>query len=124
VQLRAEKDLPASDKNKAIKSGALIQLDYIERQAEPGQPPIGRIFGPQIVPILGQGKLEENLFPFSDIQLEKMGRSFKIASLAVDPKDGKVARLVVRRYLPFSEGIRGRIFVESPRMNGSIDVNE
>jgi hypothetical protein len=124
VQLLAKKNYPASDKSKAVKAGSLIQLDYIERPTEIVQPPIGRIYGPQPVPSLGQGDLEGNLYPYEEISLSKMARAFPIALLAVDPEDGKVARLVVRRYLPFSFRIRGRIFVDSPRMGGSIDVNE
>jgi hypothetical protein len=101
-----------------------MQLDYVERPTEIGQPPIGRIYGPQPIRSLGQGDLEGNLYPYEEISLSKMARAFPIALLAVDPEDGKVARLVVRRYLPFSLRVRGRIFVDSPRMGGSIDVNE
>lgn len=124
VQMQARKNHPASDKTRAIKAGALMQLDYVERPTEVGQPPIGRIFGPQPVPTRGQGDLKENLFPYEEVNLSGMARAFPIALLAVDPEDGKVARLVVRRYLPFSTRVRGRIFVDSPRMGGSIDVNE
>jgi hypothetical protein len=124
VQLRAKKAHPASDKTKAIKPGTLVQIDYVERAMEAGQPPIGRIFGPQPLSTMGKGDPKENIFPLSDIDLEAMARAFNIAKLAIDPEDGKVVRLVVRRYLPFSLRVRGRIFVESPRMSGSIDVNE
>lgn len=124
VQMRATETHPASDKKKAIKPGMLVQLDYVERPTEVGQPPIGRIFGPQLVPVRGEGEVEDNVFPFSDVDLPKMGKAFKVARLSVDPEDGKVTRLVVRRYLPFSTRVRARIFVHSPRMGGSIDVNE
>lgn len=124
VQLRATEEHPAADKKKAIKPGALVQLDYVERPTEVGQPPIGRIFGPEPIPTRGQGEVKDNVFPLAEIDLSKMGKAFQVARLAIDPEDGKVTHLVVRRYLPFSARVRARIFVESPRMGGSIDVNE
>jgi hypothetical protein len=101
-----------------------VQLDYVERPTEVGQPPIGRIFGPEPIPTRGQGEVKDNVFPLSEIDLPQMGKAFQVARLAIDPEDGKVSRLVIRRYLPFSSRVRARIFVESPRMGGSIDVNE
>ncbi|MGB5809938.1 MAG: hypothetical protein WBG86_05365 [Polyangiales bacterium] len=72
----------------------------------------------------GDGEVKDNLFPFSEVNLPAMGRAFKIATMAIDPKDGKVEKLVVRRNLPFGKRVRGCIFVHSPRMSGTIDVNE
>ena len=36
--------------------------------------------------------------------------------------DGWIRELVVRRFLPFGSAVRARIYVESPRMSGSIDT--
>ncbi len=96
----------------------------MERETTPGQPPVGRVYGPVEVELRGQGQVAENLFQFSDVDLNAIARSFPTAQLAVDPDDGKVERLVVRRFLPFTEGLRARVFVYSPRMSGSIDTNE
>lgn len=102
----------------------LQQLDYVEKETSPGQPPLGRVFGPVPIELRGQGQVAENLFLYSEVDLKGIARSFSVAQQAVDPDDGKVERLVVRRFLPFSEGLRARIYVHSPRMSGSIDTNE
>jgi hypothetical protein len=103
---------------------ALVQVDYVESPGVKGQPPHGEIKGPNPVPLKGEGALSSNIFPYRDVHLLRMALHFEIAKLAVDPEAGTIESLVVRRFLPFSEAIRGRIFVTSPRMNGSIDVNE
>lgn len=124
VQMQTRRDIPASDKTKTIPAGSLVQLDYIENPGAKGQPPIGQIRGPVRIEVKGKGEVKDNLFPFSEVDLPAMARSFKIAVLSIDPEDGKVEKLVVRRNLPFGSRVRGRIFVRSPRMGGSIDVNE
>lgn len=102
----------------------LEQVDYVERETTPGQPPVGRVYGPVSVELRGQGQVADNLFQFSEIDLDAIARAFPTAQLAVDPDDGKVERLVIRRFLPFTEGLRARVYVYSPRMSGSIDTNE
>jgi hypothetical protein len=124
VHMRADRDYPASDESKAIKKGDLVQLDYTEQPTTDGQPPLGKLHGPQTIPVQGQGKANDNLFPFSEVDLTAIARSFRLAELSIDPKDGKVEKLIIRRNLPFGKRVRGRIFVDSPRMSGSIDVNE
>jgi hypothetical protein len=122
--MQTKRDLPASDKKKSIPAGSLVQLDYIERPGAQGQPPIGQIRGPLRIEVKGSGEVKDNLFPFSEVNLPAIARSFRIAVLAVDPEDGKVEKLVIRRNLPFGTRVRGRIYVQSPRMSGSIDINE
>lgn len=124
VQMQTKRDIPASDKKKSIPAGSLVQLDYIERPGAKGQPPIGQLRGPVRVDVKGAGEVKDNLYLFEEVNLKGMGRAFRVAVLSVDPNDGKVTKLVVRRNLPFGERVRGRIFVQSPRMSGSIDVNE
>ncbi len=124
LHMQAKKDLPASDQSKAIPRGSLVQLDYFEKPGEKGQPPLGQIRGPVRVEVKGQGEVKDNLFPMSEVNLTAIARAFRIAVLAVDPEDGRVERLVIRRNLPFGRRVRGRIYVHSPRMSGSIDVNE
>lgn len=124
VQMQTKKNIPASEKKKVIPAGSLVQLDYIETPGAKGQPPLGQIRGPVRIEVKGDGEVKDNLYPFSEVDLPAIARAFRIAILAVDPEDGKVAKLVVRRNLPFGSRVRGRIFVRSPRMSGSIDVNE
>jgi len=102
----------------------IVQIDFVEKPGLKGQPPVAAVYGPTPIELKGQGKVAENLFRFSEIQLSKMARAFSVAQLAVDPEDGKVERMVVRRFLPFSDAIRARIYVHSPRMSGSIDTNQ
>lgn len=86
--------------------------------AEPGD-----VAGPTAVPVYGDGSLEENAFSWQDADVAKIARAFGVARKAVDPTDGWVRALVIRRYLPFGTGVRARIYIESPRMSGSIDTN-
>lgn len=83
----------------------------------------GRISGPHVSPLLGQGTLEENLFPASDLDIIGIGKAFDVARKSIDPEDGVVERLIVRRFFPFGDGVRARIYVASPRMPGSVDTN-
>lgn len=83
----------------------------------------GHIEGPRVSPLLGQGTLQDNLFPASDLDVIGIGRSFDVAKKAIDPDDGLVEKVIVRRFFPFGDGVRARIYVGSPRMPGSIDTN-
>lgn len=83
----------------------------------------GHVEGPRISPLLGQGALEDNLFSSGELDVIGIGKAFDVARRAVDPDDGVVERIVARRFLPFGEGVRVRIYVASPRMSGSIDTN-
>jgi hypothetical protein len=76
------------------------------------------------VPLQGSGDLRENAFGWSELNLPKIAAAFQLARRSVDPSDGRVQELVIRRMLPIHRGIRARIFVASPRMNGSLDTNQ
>lgn len=86
-------------------------------------PPEPRIVGPGHVPVYGVGNLGDNAFPASELDLTKVVAAFDVAKKAVDPADGRVFELVARRNLPFGTAVRARIYVDSPRMSGSIDTN-
>lgn len=83
----------------------------------------GTIKTPRIVELRGAGKLDENLFPIEGVYLQAIPRLCSIAVSHVDPQDGRVTQIVVRRNLPFSSDVRFRVFVESPRKNGQLDAN-
>lgn len=118
----------------AVMGDRLKQVDYVEQAAlHPGQDgapstgegtPVGKIYGPDAVEMSGDGPLAANLFPLAEISLHGIAQSFPVARQAVDPENGRITELVVRRFLPFSSGIRARIYVDSPKMSGSIDTNE
>lgn len=102
------------------KGGKVVEYTYEEskNRSEPG-----KIFGPFEAGLLGQGELDRNLFPLRELDLDGIGKAFEVARRSVDPDDGVVERLLVRRFFPFGEGVRARIYVYSPRMPGSIDTN-
>jgi len=82
-----------------------------------------QIVGPSESPLVGEGDLDANLFPLADVDIAGIGRQFEMARKAVDPTDGRVTRLIVRRNLPFGDAVRARIYVDSPRLPGSMDTN-
>lgn len=83
----------------------------------------GEVKGPAVVELKGAGKLEENLFPLESVYLKAIPRLCSIAVDHVDPQDGRVSHLIVRRNLPFSQDVRFRLFVDSPRRSGLLDAN-
>jgi len=83
----------------------------------------GEVKEPRVVELRGAGKLDENLFPLDSVYLKAIPRLCSIAVDHVDPQDGKVSHLVIRRNLPFSGDVRFRLFVDSPRRPGQLDAN-
>lgn len=83
----------------------------------------GETKGPSEVELRGTGKLSENLFPLESVYLKAIPRLCSIAVDHVDPQDGRVSHLIVRRNFPFSQDVRFRLFVDSPRRSGLLDAN-
>jgi hypothetical protein len=81
----------------------------------------GRVVGPLPTHVAGEGELETNLFDLRGVDFEALARLFPTARDAVDPLDGVVTEVVVRRHLPFSRDLRARIYVASPRLKGHLD---
>jgi hypothetical protein len=102
------------------RSGKIVEYIY-EESDNPADP--GKVRGPLEAAVEGQGELERNLFRLDELDFDGLGKSFEVARKSVDPEDGKVERLVVRRFFPFGDGVRARVYVYSPRMPGSIDAN-
>jgi hypothetical protein len=84
----------------------------------------GRLNGPVSVQLRGSGSLDENLFPIEAVNLDSIPSLAKLAIRRVDPQDGKVKEVLVRRALPFERAVRFRVYVESPRRDGYIDADE
>lgn len=118
--------LPSQVELQLIADQSVTSLRYRE-QALPGAPqlaePLGRVDPPVQVPVYGEGDLKENGFSASEVDLPAITNAFGTAIKAVDPTDGWVKEVVIRRYLPFGTAVRARIYVASPRMSGSIDTN-
>jgi hypothetical protein len=102
------------------RGGKVLEYTYEESEKPSEQ---GKVRGPLEATVEGQGELERNLFQLAEIDFDGLGKSFEVARKSVDPEDGKVERLVIRRFFPFGEGVRARVYVYSPRMPGSIDTN-
>lgn len=106
-----------------IVEGALPELEVVEFR-RPLRPKPGETTSPpEKSPVVGSASLGENAYPLGDIDVTKIVAAFPLAKKAVDPSEGRLSGLVVRRFLPFHRAIRARIYVESPRMNGSMDTN-
>ncbi len=108
-----------------ISNQAVTSLRY--REAHPPDTqlsgPVGTVDPPVQVPVYGEGRLSENGFSPDEVDLQAIASAFPIAIKAVDPVDGWVRELVIRRFFPFGTAVRARIYVESPRMAGAIDTN-
>jgi hypothetical protein len=83
----------------------------------------GKVQDPVVVELKGTGNLKENLFTLDGVYLQAVPRLSSLAVDHVDPQDGRVTHIVVRRNLPFSSDVRFRVFVQSPRRNGQLDAN-
>ena len=83
----------------------------------------GRVLGPGPIHLDGEGELGANLFDLDTVDWDALGKLFPRARDAVDPLDGRVTGLVVRRHLPFSADVRARLYVASPRMSGHLDAD-
>jgi len=117
---------PTSVEMQLIVDQGVTALRYRESPAPAGSQmgiPTGVVDPPVQVPVYGNGNLVENGFLPTEVDLGAIASAFPVAQKAVDPTDGWVRELVVRRFLPFGSSVRARIYVESPRMSGSIDTN-
>lgn len=83
----------------------------------------GKLQRPIPVELRGAGELEENLYSLDGVYLKAIPRLCTLAVEHVDPQDGKVTSIVVRRNFPYSQDVRFRVFVDSPRRSGQLDAN-
>lgn len=113
LELRAMPDKLILQAEDPKAQGRIVQWEYSN----------GEVKAPRTVELRGAGKLDENLFPIEGVYLQAIPRLCSIAVSHVDPQDGRVTQIVVRRNLPFSSDVRFRVFVASPRKNGQLDAN-
>jgi hypothetical protein len=83
----------------------------------------GRLEEPVPVRLLGNGKLEENLFSLADADLGVIPALSREAVTAVDERFGKVSHVLLRRNLPQDEDIQFRVYVQSPMKDGYVDAD-
>jgi hypothetical protein len=83
----------------------------------------GKLDASRRVELRGSGDLDDNLFPLAEVNLEAIPHLAKQAVASVDPQNGQVMRVVVRRNLPFDDAIGVRVYVDSPRKAGHLDAD-
>jgi hypothetical protein len=83
----------------------------------------GRLMPAVAVELRGSGKLEHNLFSLEAVNLATIPSLVKLAIERVDPQDGKVSEVVVRRNFPSDDSVRIRVLVKSPRRDGHLDAD-
>ncbi len=72
----------------------------------------------------GKGQLTDNLFRLSEVNLEAIAELTRLAVQRVDPENGSVSLVLVRRGLPESDEVRLRVYVTSPRQDGYLDADK
>jgi succinyl-diaminopimelate desuccinylase len=105
--------------------GAFVQ---VEDRAHPGRIieygiEKGAFAEPRSAELRGSGKLETNLFALSSVALERIPELVTRATTEIDAADGRVTRVLVRRHLPKTAATRFRVYVDSPRLSGSVDFD-
>lgn len=78
---------------------------------------------PQRVELRGSAELEPNLFPLDSVDLGKIPDLVQLAIQHIDPQDGKVSYVLLRRDRPESDDIEFRVYVDSPRKSGHLDAD-
>jgi succinyl-diaminopimelate desuccinylase len=106
--------------------GAVVQ---VEDRARPGgvvehELAGGAFVEPRTAEVRGSGNLDANLFPLAGVALERVPELVTRAATEVDAEHGKVTRVLVRRHLPKTDAVRFRVYVESPRLSGSVDFDQ
>ena len=81
----------------------------------------GTLLPPVRATLRGSGTLEANLFLLRSAALERVADMVSMATTRIDPAEGKVERVLLRRQLPQSSEVRFRVYVESPRLSGHVD---
>lgn len=71
----------------------------------------------------GKGQLADNLFRLSDANLDVIPELTRRAVQRVDPENGSVELVLVRRGLPETDDVRMRVYVKSPRQSGYVDAD-
>ncbi|HVR18744.1 MAG TPA: M20/M25/M40 family metallo-hydrolase, partial [Polyangiaceae bacterium] len=105
--------------------GAVVQA---EDGARPGQIVEyelvdGAIAEPRTAELRGTGDLDSNLFALSSVALGRIPELVTRATTEIDPAQGRVTRVLVRRHLPKTDAVRFRVYVDSPRVSGSVDFD-
>ena len=83
----------------------------------------GKVGEPEHATLRGKGQLADNLFELDDVKLDAISQLTREAVRRIDPENGRVELVLVRRNLPDSDDVRMRVYVSSPRQSGSVDAD-
>lgn len=75
------------------------------------------------IELRGKGNLSQNLFPLSALDLSALPTIVDAAVAKIDPENGKVSRVLIRRNLPQDESVGVRVYVESPLRSSHVDAD-
>lgn len=84
----------------------------------------GAVSPPEVVKLLGTGKLEDNLFPLDAAKVEAIPRLAREGAAKANIPEGAVARVLLKRNLPESMDIQFRVFVTSQRRDAHLDADQ
>ncbi len=76
------------------------------------------------VELQGTGTLSDNLYTLDDIQLDAVPELAREAVQKVDPKNGRVSYMILKRNLPYDMDVQYRVFVKSPLKDGYVDADK
>ena len=93
--------------------GAVLELHYRD----------GKVGDAEHATLRGKGQLADNLFELDDVKLGAIPQLTREAIERVDPENGNVSLVLVRRDLPESDDVRIRVYVSSPRKSGHVDAD-
>ncbi len=79
--------------------------------------------GPRPVRLIGGGNLEENLYSTADVRFDLIPQLVKTAAEQIELEGEEVTHVIVKRNLPFSQGVRIRVFVNGTRKSGNLDAD-
>lgn len=96
------------------KPGRVLQYEYRSGKVSTGIP----------VELQGSGKLDDNLYNLDDINLDAVPELAREAVQKVDPKNGRVSYILLKRSLPFDADVQYRVFVKSPLRDGYVDADK
>jgi hypothetical protein len=97
----------------ATNPGAVLEFHYRD----------GKVGEPEHATLRGKGQLSGNVFDPNEVKLEAIPSLSREAVRRVDPEQGEVELVVVRRNLPESSDVRLRVYVSSPRWNGHLEAD-
>lgn len=84
----------------------------------------GSLEAPQVVKLLGTGKLEDNLFPLDAAKVNAIPRLVKDAQTRANIPEGSVSRVLLKRNLPDTMDVQFRVFVTSQRRDAAFDADQ